>query len=305
MEDRMMMNTKMQVHTVDAFVGPGLLGNPAGVCALDRWPPDAAMQEIARRMALSETAFFVPEEGDRALRWFTPTTEVDLCGHATLASAAIYFQHIAPDAASVRFRTRHAGMLTVTRRTDLLELDFPARAAVPAAMPGIAGALGAAPLETLLFGELAGLAVFADAETVRRLRPDMALLAGLVPWMIIATAPGADCDFVSRVFAPREGIPEDPVTGAAHTTLVPYWSRRLDKTTLHAMQVSERGGELFCADRGDRTTMAGRAAIRAGNPAVFGEAELAPGRGQGPVEQNRTDSVRSDEVAHSSKLLKA
>lgn len=269
----------VEVHTVDAFVGHGLLGNPAGVCPLDGWLPDAQMQDIARRMALSETAFFVPEGGDQALRWFTPTTEVDLCGHATLASAAVYFDRIAPQKKQVRFRSRRAGVLTVARRDGVFELDFPARPATSAPIPGIARALGADPAETLLHGGAAGLAVFGDEDAIRALKPDMALLGNVAPRMVIATAPGRDSDFVSRVFAPRAGIPEDPVTGAAHTTLVPYWSHRLGKSGLHAIQVSVRGGELFCEDRGDRVAIAGRAGIRPGRPASFGEARAIAGPG--------------------------
>lgn len=275
------MNSRntVEVCTVDAFVGHGLLGNPAGVCPLGDWLPDAQMQDIARRMALSETAFFVPEGDDQALRWFTPTTEVDLCGHATLASAAVYFDRIAPQAERVRFRSRMAGVLTVARRDGTFELNFPARPATSAPIHGIAGALGAKPVETLVHEGSAGLAVFADEDTVRALRPDMALLGNVAPRMVIATAPGRNCDFVSRVFAPRAGIPEDPVTGAAHTTLVPFWSHRLGKAGLHAIQVSERGGELFCNDRGNRVAIAGRAGIRPGRPASFGEARAVAGPG--------------------------
>lgn len=269
-------NTVVDVHTVDAFVGQGLQGNPAGVCAVHRWLPDAAMQDIARRMALSETAFFVPEGGDQVLRWFTPKTEVDLCGHATLASAAFYFDRIAPQAGQVRFRSRRAGILTVTRRGEVFELDFPARPAKPAPIPAIAAALGAEPAETLQHGDAAGLAVLGDENAVRALKPDMALLGNVAPRMVIATAPGRDSDFVCRVFAPRAGIPEDPVTGAAHTTLVPYWSRRLGRARLHAIQVSERGGELFCDDRGDRVAIAGQARIRPGPSARFDAARSAP-----------------------------
>lgn len=255
-------STTIPVHTVDAFVGSGLTGNPAGVCALQRWLSDMAMQEIARYVDMSDTAFFVPEHGEQALRWFTPTTEVDLCGHATLAAAAIYFDRIAPASRSVRFRTRHAGRLTVTRRDGLLEMDFPARPASAAEIPALAEALGGSPVETLLHSDSVGLAVFADAEGVRRLRPEMDRLARLAPPMVIATARGDGCDFVSRVFAPRHGIAEDPVTGSAHTTLVPYWARRLGRRALHAVQVSARGGELFCEDRGGRVAIAGRVGIR-------------------------------------------
>jgi len=221
------------------------------------------MQALAHKLALSETAYFAHDGAPGyLLRWFTPETEVDLCGHATLASAAVFFRDIDPDAQVVRFSTLKAGDLTVTRDGDLLELDFPARPAEPGPIVGIGAALGAEPVETLAIPGRTSFAVFADERTVRGLRPDMALVAALDGQLVIATAPGEASDFVSRCFAPRAGIPEDPVTGSAYTTLVPYWSGRLGKTTLHAVQASERGGELFCEDRGDRIRIAGRATIR-------------------------------------------
>ena len=221
------------------------------------------MQALAKQLALSETAYFAPDgAAGYRLRWFTPDTEVDLCGHATLASAAVFFRDIDPGASAVRFSTLKAGDLAVTRVGDLLELDFPAQPAEPGLVAGIGAALGAEPLETLMIPGRTSVAVFADEGKVRGLRPDMARIAAVDGILVIATAPGDASDFVSRCFAPRAGIPEDPVTGSAHTTLAPYWSRRLGKPTLHAVQASERGGELFCEDRGDRTGIAGRAAIR-------------------------------------------
>lgn len=259
------------IHIVDAFVGEGLSGNPAAVCPSGDWMADDVMQDIAREMALSDTAFYAPQgDGSYLLRWFTPATEVDLCGHATLASAAVHFAYLDPAASAVRFDSLKAGQLTVTRNGDLLELDFPARPAAPVGVDGVAEALGAPPVETLLLPGTACLAVFRHEDEVRALEPDMNRVATLSAdldidagaELVIATAPGDSVDFVSRVFAPRAGIPEDPVTGAAHTTLVPYWSKRLGKTSLHAIQASARGGELFCTDRGDRVAIAGRAAIR-------------------------------------------
>lgn len=258
------------IYVVDAFVGEGLAGNPAAVCPRDDWLADEVMQAVAHEMGLAETAFFSARDDDYLLRWFTPTVEVDLCGHATLASAAVYFNYLDPVATVVRFQTQTAGPLTVTRNGDLLELDFPARPAAPTDITGIAEALGATPVETLILPGKAALAVFEHEDEVRALKPDMHRVATLAaalaidagPELIIATAPGIRSDFTSRVFAPRAGIPEDPVTGAAHTTLVPYWSKRLGKIDLHAIQASTRGGELFCTDRGDRVVIAGRAAIR-------------------------------------------
>lgn len=255
--------TQQPIFVVDAFVGEGLAGNPAAVCPLESWPADAAMQALAHRLALSETAFFAPEiDGRYLLRWFTPVTEADLCGHATLASAAVFFRELDPGASAVRFRSLNAGALTVTRQNELLELDFPARPAEPGQDPGIAEALGAEPAEILTIPGSTSLAVFEDEQTVRDLNPDMERVTRLDGKKIIVTAPGEASDFVSRCFVPQAGIPEDPVTGSAHTTLVPYWSRRLGKAKLHALQVSERGGELFCTDRGDRIAIAGRANIR-------------------------------------------
>lgn len=277
-----MSKTSIQpLYVVDAFTGDGLLGNPAAVCPLDEWRPDAEMQALAHRLDLSETAYFVTSgASDFLIRWFTPTTEADLCGHATLASAAIYFREIDPGASAVHFRTLKAGELTVTRNGDLLELDFPAEPAQPGPVDGIGAALGAEPVETLSIPDHTSVAVFADEKTVRGLRPDMAWVAALDGRKVIATAPGDTADFVSRCFVPRAGIPEDPVTGSAHTTLVPYWSRRLGKTRLDAVQVSQRGGALICTDRADRIGIAGRADIRQRGNVDFEDetlnAELAP-----------------------------
>jgi len=251
------------LFVADAFTGQGLQGNPAAVCPLDTWPSDAAMQALATRLGLSETAFFAPgADGAYLLRWFTPETEVDLCGHATLASGGVFFRMIDSGASAVRFSTLRAGDLTVTRSGDLLELDFPAQPAEPVTGDRIGEALGAEPVETLAIPGRASVAVFADEAVVRGLDPDSRRVAALDAQMVIATAPGRASDFVSRCFAPRAGIPEDPVTGSAHTILIPYWSRRLGKATLHAIQVSQRGGELFCMDRGERVAIAGRVSIR-------------------------------------------
>lgn len=259
----MKLNLGRSFFVVDAFTGDGLRGNPAAVCPVDVWPSEEAMQALAHELALSETAFFAPDDGaGHLLRWFTPETEADLCGHATLASAAVFFRHIDPDAPAVRFRSLKAGELAVTRTGELLELDFPSQAPQSGPIEGIAAALGAEPIETQVVPGSASVAVFADEKTVRSLRPDMVRVAALDGWKVIATAPGDSSDFVCRCFVPRAGIPEDPVTGSAHTMLVPYWSQRLGKASLHAVQVSEGGGELFCTDRGDRVGIAGRAAIR-------------------------------------------
>lgn len=251
------------IYVVDAFVGEGLAGNPAAVCPRGDWLADDVMQDIAREMALSETAFYAPQgDGTYLLRWFTPATEVDLCGHATLASAAVHFAFLDPGASAVRFDSLKAGSLTVSRNGELLELDFPARPAKPEGSDGLTAALGVEPAEVLRIPGATCLAVLDSEQSLRGLSPDMARLSALPDRMTIVTAPGENVDFVSRCFAPSAGIDEDPVTGSAHTTLVPYWSQRLGKTELHAIQASARGGELFCTDRGERIAIAGRAAIR-------------------------------------------
>jgi PhzF family phenazine biosynthesis protein len=249
---------KIPLYQIDAFADRVFAGNPAAVCPLEQWLPEDVMQSIAAENNLSETAFFVGGSGRYALRWFTPQSEIDLCGHATLASAFLVFRTLEPGLSEVRFETR-SGTLRVQRDGDLLALDFPARPAAPCDAPaGLVEALGAAPRE--LYKARDHLAVFESEEQVRSLRPDFERLKAVDCFALIATAPGREADFVSRFFAPRLGIAEDPVTGSAHCTLIPYWARRLGKPRLRALQLSARGGELFCEERGDRVRMAGHAA---------------------------------------------
>jgi PhzF family phenazine biosynthesis protein len=244
-------------YQVDAFASRLFSGNPAGVCLLTDWLPDATLQSIATENNLSETAFVVPKGESFHLRWFTPAIEVDLCGHATLAAAHVIYGHLGWRGGAVRFQTM-SGELTVARDDDLLMLDFPARPPRTCdAPPELVEGLGAKPSETARARDY--LAVFDTEEAVRALRPNTQVLVQLDCVGIIVTAPGRDCDFVSRFFAPRAGIAEDPVTGSAHCTLIPYWARRLGKSKLHARQVSSRGGELFCQDRGERVGIAGHA----------------------------------------------
>ena len=251
--------TTIPIYQIDAFTESVFGGNPAAICPLDAWLPEARMQAVAAENNLSETAFFVPGSDGYDLRWFTPTTEVDLCGHATLASAHLIFQRLDPGAETVRFSTR-SGVLEVTRKDDLLVMDFPSLDAAPIDVPPVLiEGLGLAPDEVLRATNY--LAVFEREAHVASLSPDMEKLTELYPYGVIATAPGERVDFVSRYFAPAHGVPEDPVTGSAHCTLVPYWARRLDKPELHALQISPRGGELFCEDRGDRVSIAGRAVL--------------------------------------------
>ncbi|HVP38233.1 MAG TPA: PhzF family phenazine biosynthesis protein [Candidatus Saccharimonadales bacterium] len=245
------------MYQVDAFSAHRFHGNPAAVVLLPGWLADTTLQAVAAENNLAETAFVVPEGPGFHIRWFTPAVEIDLCGHATLASAFVLFTHGHATGDRVTFRSA-SGELAVEREGELLALDFPSRPAQEVgADPALTAALGKAPARVAKARDL--LAVFATEADVRGLQPDFVALARLDALGVIVTAPGTDCDFVSRFFAPRAGIPEDPVTGSAHCTLVPYWSRRLGKTRLHARQVSPRGGELFCEDRGSRVRIAGRA----------------------------------------------
>jgi PhzF family phenazine biosynthesis protein len=251
---------QIPVYHVDAFTDRLFGGNPAAVCPLENWLPDATMQAIAAENNLSETAFFVREGDDCVLRWFTPKVEVDLCGHATLASAHVIFQR-EPSRGSVAFRTVKAGKLTVTRTGEKLAMDFPARPPKPvAAAQGLAAALGKAPTDVLAARDY--MAVYDSEADVAALAPDFAALGKLDCFAVIATAPGENgVDFVSRFFAPAQGVPEDPVTGSSHCTLAPYWGRRLGKTRLEALQISRRVGKLSCTLINDRVVIAGQAVL--------------------------------------------
>ena len=247
---------KIPFHQIDAFATQVFAGNPAGVCLLDEWLPDNTMQSIAAENNLSETAFLVQRKDLYDLRWFTPEVEIDLCGHATLASGHAIFEFRDRGARRVEFRSKN-GRLSVERKEDLLFLDFPARKPVPCHVPeDLAAILGAAPTQVLASRDL--MAVFDDENAVRTLNPDLERVTKLDTFALIVTAPGRNSDFVSRFFAPGAGIPEDPVTGSAHRTLIPYWAERLGKKELHAFQLSRRGGELFCRDRGERVSIGGR-----------------------------------------------
>jgi len=251
----------LPIYQVDAFAEKLFGGNPAAICPLTEWLPDATMQAIAAENNLAETAFFVREGADYALRWFTPAVEVDLCGHATLASAHVVFSFLEPGRERVNFRTLKAGTLTVARRGDMLMMDFPARPATAVdPPPGLLAALGGSPREVLKARD--HMVVYGSAAEVAALKPDFAALGRLDCWAAIATAPGEDgTDFVSRFFAPRQGIDEDPATGSSHCTLVPYWAARLGKRELKARQLSRRVGTLTCALNGDRVAIGGRAVL--------------------------------------------
>jgi PhzF family phenazine biosynthesis protein len=248
----------LRLYQVDAFTDRLFGGNPAAVCPLESWLPDTVMQQIAAENNLAETAFYVRAGSGFHIRWFTPTVEVDLCGHATLAAAYVVFTFDNHQGEIVEFASK-SGPLTVRREADLLVLDFPADRVEPVAVPQLLiDALGREPIETYK-GKTDYLVVYGAEEHVAGLQPDLADLAMVPARGIIVTAPGRQVDFVSRFFAPQVGVPEDPVTGSAHTTLTPYWSARLGKSELTAMQLSKRQGRLSCRLAGSRVEIAGRA----------------------------------------------
>jgi PhzF family phenazine biosynthesis protein len=246
---------KLHLYQLDAFTSRLFGGNPAAVVVLDEWLPDSVLAAIAAENNLAETAFVIPRPGISPLRWFTPTVEIDLCGHATLAAADVLFRYRFPALNRLTFSTR-SGELAVTRDEKLLKMDFPARPGKPIGVTeALVSALGTQPREAYLARDL--LAIFDSESEVRSLCPDLQRIASLDAFAVIVSAPGDTVDFVSRFFAPAAGIPEDPVTGSSHCTLVPYWAARLGKNNLTAMQVSPRGGDLLCELRGDRVVIAG------------------------------------------------
>ncbi|WP_286828854.1 MULTISPECIES: PhzF family phenazine biosynthesis protein [Kordiimonas] len=256
---------ELPVYQVDAFTSQPFGGNPAAVCPLPAFLDDALLQNIALENNLAETAFIVPsasDDVDYELRWFTPAIEVQLCGHATLASAHVVFKHLHPDWEMVRFNTA-SGLMTVVHAGDFLEMNFPNLHPTPMSGPeGLAEAMGAAPSEVLdaNTGDDDLLLVYDNAQTIRTLAPDPLKMAALSPYGFIVTAPGDDgIDFVSRCFFPNKGIPEDPVTGSAHCAAAPYWAQRLGKQELRAKQVSARGGDLWLKVVGDRVKVSGQA----------------------------------------------
>ncbi len=251
---------KIPLYQIDAFTGVPFAGNPAAVCPLEDWLDDDLMGKIAAENNLSETAFFVAEGDSFHLRWFTPEMELDLCGHATLAAAHLILDRSHPHLNGVVFKTR-SGDLEVIRDGGRLTMDFPAWPPEPAVPPPLLlASLGGDAVEVLAV-ERDYVVVFGDAATVRSLKPHMAGLSNLDRYGVIVTAPGRECDYVCRFFAPSKGVPEDPVTGSAQCSLVPYWAGRLGRDDLHVRQLSARGGELFCQILGDRVRISGHAAL--------------------------------------------
>ena len=249
----------LKIYQVDAFTSEIFSGNPAAVCPLNEWLPDHVMQSIAAENNLSETAFFTRENSEFLIRWFTPTIEIDLCGHATLASAHVLYSELELKEENVEFHTKTGDLLKVTRDNEIISMDFPSHVSkqYDCDLNEIGEALGAKPIafESATYG----LAIFENERDILNLNPNFQAIKKLEHDGIIVTAPGDDVDFVSRFFGPKLGIPEDPVTGGAHCSLIPYWSKRLAKKNLIARQLSKRGGELYCAHRGDRVQIGGRA----------------------------------------------
>jgi predicted PhzF superfamily epimerase YddE/YHI9 len=257
---------KLRQYQIDAFANRVFEGNPAAVIPLSSWLDDAVLQAIAQENNLSETAFFTPSPRGFHLRWFTPTTEVDLCGHATLATAHALFNHLGYAGQTITFETRTCDLM-VRRQDAWLVMDFPAFPPEPCAPPeALIRGVGRQPVHVLAADDY--VVVFDNEAVIRAITPDHALLCAVDRRGVIVTAPGRDVDFVSRFFAPKYGIPEDPVTGSAHCELAPYWAARLGKTRMKARQLSRRGGEMLCELAGDRVLLSGRAV-------TFMEAELS------------------------------
>ena len=250
---------RLKLYQIDAFTDKVFHGNPAAVCVLPEWLAEEKMQLIAAENNLAETAFLVQSGSDYEIRWFTPAVEVDLCGHATLASAYVLFHFYNHPSETINFQSRRSGLLTVAKDGEELTLDFPADVCQQVAAPeALTAALGAEPVEAYK-GKTDYLLLFRTQQEIEMLLPDFRKLATVEARGVIVTAPGEEVDFVSRFFCPQVGIDEDPVTGSAHTTLTPFWSQRLHKKIMKARQVSARQGELRCEFLGDRVKITGKA----------------------------------------------
>lgn len=250
---------KLPIFQVDAFTNKVFGGNPAAVCPLEHWLPDDVMQKIAIENSVAETAFFIPLHDGFEIRWFTPEIEMDLCGHATLATAHVIARHLNYSLPSIKFQSK-SGELMVTVENELLTLDFPSRKPEPSDIPQIIlDAIQVKPVEVLKSRDY--VLVFESEEIIRRIEPNQSILnqINLDPGGVVITAKGDEVDFVSRFFTPQASIFEDPVTGSAHCSLIPYWSERLGKESMLALQVSPRVGKLFCENAGERVLIAGEA----------------------------------------------
>lgn len=253
---------RQKIYQIDAFTNKTFGGNPAAVCILEAWLEPELMQKIAEENNLAETAFAVKKEDVYELRWFTPELEVDLCGHATLATAFVLFHFYDQKENTIRFFSPRSGALTVTKGNNgWLTLDFPTDQTVAIKnLEALDEAIGKSPIKTFK-GKTDYMMVYKSQEDIENLKPNFHLLDQLDCRGVIVTAPGDEVDFVSRFFAPKCGIPEDPVTGSAHTTLSPYWAAALDKTKMTAKQLSKRGGDLVCEYLGDRVKISGKGAL--------------------------------------------
>jgi len=252
---------KIKIYQVDAFTDQLFKGNPAAVCILDEWLPDEKMQSIAAENNLAETAYIIPKEKGYAIRWFTPTVEVDLCGHATLAAAYVLFNCLSYPDPEIVFYSNKSGELRVSQQNDILFLDFPTDIVNEITVTDqIRVCLRMEPFEVYK-GKTDYVAVLESEEDVQNLHPDLSEVSKLKARGLIVTAKGKTVDFVSRFFAPQSGVNEDPVTGSAHTTLIPVWSGKLGKKEMVAIQLSKRGGKLICIYNGDRCFIGGRAKI--------------------------------------------
>jgi len=250
---------KLPLYQVDAFAEYPFSGNPAAVVILDKWLPDELMQKIAAENNLSETAFVLPAKDHFEIRWFTPIVEVELCGHATLASAFVLFNYLKTSGEKIIFRTLSRGELFVERKNEMIILDFPEDNFFTTVLPDeIIRGIGKKPLESYK-GLSDFLLIYGSQREIEDIRPDFSLLSKAGDRGVIISAPGEDVDFVSRFFAPRCGINEDPVTGSAHTTLIPYWSEKLHKLKLLARQLSDRKGMIYCENKGSRVKIGGKA----------------------------------------------
>jgi len=257
---------KLTMYQVDAFAEQLFSGNPAAIVPMDEWPSDRIMQQIAMENNLSETGFFVrssavPKNSDFHLRWFTPEFEIDLCGHATLASAYVIKNFLDPHVKEISFSTEKAGILKASATDGLYTLDFPARMPVPCDVPDqLLKSLGITQAVEILKSR-DYFVVLPDEEAIKNVEPDLNIMKELDAIGVIVTAKGKSADIVSRCFYPGLGIPEDPVTGSAHCNIVPYWCDKLKKTHLHCRQLSQRGGDLKCELRGDRVLMSGKCVL--------------------------------------------